>query len=109
MRLGRRSTNISDRRGMGPVAAGGGLGMLVLTVIGLLLGVDPRAMIQGGGAPATEQQGEMGTPTDEAGDRAAGMLGSTEDAWRAIFAQSNQRYPEPTLVLFEGAVQSACG
>ena len=110
MRLGRRSTNISDRRGMGPAVAGGGIGVLVLTVIGLLFGVDPRALIQAGGsAPTTEQQGTPGTPTDAAGDAAAGMLGSTEDAWNAIFAQSGQDYPEPTLVLFEGAVQSACG
>lgn len=110
MRLGRRSTNISDRRGMGPVAAGGGIGVLVLTVIGLLFGVDPRALLQNGaGAPATEQEGVQGTPTDEAGSFAAGVLGSTEDAWTAIFAESGQDYPEPTLVLFDGAVQSACG
>lgn len=110
MRLGRRSTNISDRRGMGPVAAGGGIGVLVLTVIGLLFGVDPRALLQdGAGAPAAEQEGVQGTPTDEAGSFAAGVLGSTEDAWTAIFAENGQDYPEPTLVLFDGAVQSACG
>lgn len=111
MRLGRRSTNISDRRGMGTAVAGGGVGMLVLALIGVLLGVDPRALLQAGGgaAPASEQPGVTGTPTDEAGDFAAGVLGSTEDAWRRIFADAGRQYPEPTLVLFEGAVQSACG
>jgi hypothetical protein len=92
--------------------AGGGAGMILLVVVGLLFGVDPRALLQQGGgavAPGAEQPGETGTPTDPAGDRAAGMLGSTEDAWNAIFAQSGQDYPEPTLVLFRGAVQSACG
>lgn len=110
MRLGRRSTNISDRRGMGGMIAGGGVGAIVLTLIGLFLGVDPRALVQmGGGEPATEQQGTQGTPSDAAGDSVAAMLGSTEDAWRQVFSRSGQQYPEPTLVLFDGAVQSACG
>lgn len=111
MRLGRRSTNISDRRGMGGVVAGGGVGVLVLTLIGLFLGVDPRALIQAGNAvaPGSEQQGQPGTPVDPAGDTVAAVLGSTEDAWRQIFAQHDAEYPAPTLVLFENAVQSACG
>jgi predicted metalloprotease len=95
---------------MGPVAAGGGIGVLVLTVIGLLFGVDPRALLQTGAVPpAAEQEGVQGTPTDEAGSFAAGVLASTEDAWTAVFAENGQDYPEPTLVLFDGAVQSACG
>ena len=97
---------------MGTAVAGGGVGMLVLALIGALLGVDPRMILQAGEAvaPATEQQEvPSGTPTDEAGDFAAGVLGSTEDAWRQIFADVGRQYPEPTLVLFEGAVQSACG
>lgn len=111
MRLGRRSTNISDRRGMGGIAAGGGVGVLLLTLVGLFFGVDPTALIQGGGAvaPGAEQQGQPGTPADPAGDTVAAMLGSTEDAWRTIFAEHDAEYPAPTLVLFEGAVQSACG
>lgn len=110
MRLGRRSTNISDRRGMGGAVAGGGIGVVVLTLIGLFLGVDPRALIQaGGGGAASNEPGQMGAPADPAGDTVAAMLGSTEDAWRTIFAQNGAEYPAPTLVLFEGAVQSACG
>jgi hypothetical protein len=111
MRLGRRSTNISDKRGMGGAVAGGGVGVLVLALIGMFLGVDPRALIQagGGGAPGAEQPGREGAPSDPAGDTVAAVLGSTEDAWRQVFAQAGSEYPPPTLVLFENAVNSACG
>ena len=37
------------------------------------------------------------------------VLADTEDTWRQIFAQSGSQYQEPALVLFDGAVQSACG
>jgi predicted metalloprotease len=39
----------------------------------------------------------------------AGVLGDTEDVWTAIFRTMNRQYPPPKLVLFTGAVQSACG
>lgn len=37
------------------------------------------------------------------------VLKETEDVWNKIFAEMGQDYQEPTLVLFTGAVQSACG
>jgi predicted metalloprotease len=37
------------------------------------------------------------------------VLGSTEAQWTAIFAQARKRYEPPTLVMFSGATQSACG
>jgi predicted metalloprotease len=44
---GRQSENVEDRRGPGgPVMVGGGLGMLVLVVIVMLLGGDPRPLLQ---------------------------------------------------------------
>ena len=36
-------------------------------------------------------------------------LDAAEDAWHAIFKQEGLQYREPKLVLFDGAVQSACG
>lgn len=39
----------------------------------------------------------------------ARVLATTEDSWSAIFAARGERYPPPTLVLFEGSVRSACG
>jgi predicted metalloprotease len=48
-----------------------------------------------------------------ADDRAAKfvsvVLADTEDTWGALFKQGNAQYRAPKLVLFRGAVQSACG
>jgi predicted metalloprotease len=37
------------------------------------------------------------------------VLADTEDTWQAIFEAAGEDYPEPTLTLFSGYVQSACG
>lgn len=109
------SSNVEDRRGM-PVkgAVGGGLGMVVLVVVAMMLGVDPSAIISGaagpdGGPGAAQQEGELGVPDDEGGQFAAVVLSDTEETWNRIFAAGGGSYPEPTLVLFDRAVASACG
>src|SRR5690606_12526294 len=33
----------------------------------------------------------------------------TEDVWDSLFTQMGKRYTPPTMVLFTGSVQSACG
>src|SRR5262245_17695224 len=47
-RGGRESSNIEDRRGMsgGKVAIGGGLGTVVILLLALLFGADPRRLLQ---------------------------------------------------------------
>ncbi|CAN5717312.1 neutral zinc metallopeptidase [soil metagenome] len=111
MRLGRRSTNIEDRRGMrmGP-AMGGGIGGIAVLLIALFLGVDPGALLNS--AP----QGGPVSPADSAAlandpnrDFVAAVLGDTEDTWNEIFRASGREYEEPKLVLFSGMTQSACG
>jgi uncharacterized protein len=37
------------------------------------------------------------------------ILGSTEVEWKDAFAQAGKTYEPPTLVMFSGATQSACG
>jgi predicted metalloprotease len=37
------------------------------------------------------------------------VLKDTEDTWTSIFRNGGQRYEEPTLVLFSGATNTACG
>jgi len=37
------------------------------------------------------------------------VLADTEEAWHGLFEAQGQRYREPKLVLFRGAVNSACG
>jgi predicted metalloprotease len=36
-------------------------------------------------------------------------LGDTEDTWKSLFGQMGGEYHPPRLVLFRGAVDSACG
>ena len=97
----RQSSNIGSRGGM---IAGGGVGAVVLAIVAMLFGVDPGAIVPGGG-----DQTVAPAENDTAFQFAGAVLASTEDAWTEIFRQSNQDYPEPQVITFNGAVQSACG
>jgi hypothetical protein len=129
MRLGghRESSNVEDRRGMRggsggrgglPIGiAGGGLGGVVLLVLALLFGVDPSALLSGGGG--ADPAGRSGAPTAQYAPPPEGeedlrrfvsqVLATTEDVWSGIFQSSDRRYDPPRLVLFTDRVQSACG
>ena len=107
----RQSTNIRDLRGRGGLMGGGCL-TLVIIVVALILGVDPRAALQMGGA--VQQGGQTAETggveaTDEEARFVAAILGDTEDVWNAIFAANGSDYQEPTLTLFSGGVSSGCG
>ena len=114
MELGdqRGSDNIEDRRGMG-VGVGGGLGIggIVIAVIAYFLGVDPTPILNSAqqSAPAQTREAPRGAPADEMGQFVSKVLGSTEDVWTRIFQKSGATYTPPTLVLYSGAVRSACG
>jgi uncharacterized protein len=110
--------NVEDRRAFGPAALGGGLG------VGGLLIVLALNFLGGGDIPVTDiintleqvqvqQQQNFNAADFEGADNyevfAATVLGSNNETWKNIFAQSNQIYTEPKLVLFRGATQSACG
>lgn len=108
----RQSTNVEDRRGMGVgrVALGGGAGMIIL-VVALLFGADPRVLLE-------QMQGQStGQPTQRAVDPAQAelaafsstILAETEDVWNAEFQRMGRDYVEPHLVLFSDQVESACG
>ena len=111
---GRRSTNIEDRRGIGMgTIGGGGIGMLLLVLaVSCLTGTNPLALLQmvEENQPAQTQSAPTGAPTnDPAAEFVSVVLGSTEETWSRIFANSGKQYREPVLVLFEDAVQSGCG
>lgn len=121
MRLeGRReSDNVVDVRGSsgrGLMMGGGGLGTLIIIVLAMVFGVDPRPLLQnmpqGGGVAVDE-----GQPINPAEDPQAELvvftkkvLADTEDTWSQIFQeQVGKAYQPAELVLFADSVQSGCG
>jgi len=133
----RRSTNVEDRRGSGPArggaggrrASGAGVSILLrmlmsrsgrrfilpLIVVGVVAFVAfPQqtqviiGMVLGGGPAPQSTQLDPATEARFEQDAVA-VLGSTEDVWGALYSADGDTYREPTLVLFTGAVNSACG
>jgi hypothetical protein len=111
---GRRSENVEDRRGIGVGGiAGGGIGVVVIAVIAMFLGVDPRVVLQEMGQGQAPTVQEHAVPVDPAQDKlkdfVSVVLADTEDTWGEIFSRGGAQYEKPKLVLFTGAVRSACG
>lgn len=121
-KTGRRSQNVRDRRGQSyrgggspMVVGGGGLGMVVVAIVIALLGGDPTVLLDSGvqqpsRSPAGGQYQASTPEEDQLADFVSVVLADTEDTWNRIFPQEfGGSYQEPNLVLFTGAVQSACG
>jgi predicted metalloprotease len=140
------SSNIEDRRGEGggfggggfggggfggggfggpglPIPLGGGLfkggfGLIAIVVIGLILGVNPLALLgmaSGGGssyvAPPSQTR-SASRPADTADPETqfvARVLKSTETVWGQEFQDMGRTYRQPRLVLYRDATQTACG
>lgn len=118
--------------GRGPRIGGLGIvGVIAFFVIASFMGIDPTAILTGGssngssngdvvgdilsgrssyeqGSGATTGTGDA-TTEEELKDFVSVILGSTEDVWGQIFADGKGSYRQPTLILFSGATQSACG
>jgi predicted metalloprotease len=111
----RQSDNVEDRRGIGGggLAIGGGLGGIVVLIIALLLGADPRQLLEQtrGDNPAsgTQTSRSINPQEEELKQFSLTVLASTEDVWTDIFRQQGKSYRKPTLVLFTDQVRSACG
>lgn len=112
----RQSDNIEDQRGggggRGGLAIGGGLGGIIVLVIALLLGADPRQLLQQnpGTSPSGQQSSRpVNAQEEELKQFVAVVLASTEDIWSDIFKAQGRQYRKPKLVLFTDQVESACG
>src|SRR5512140_899026 len=106
--MGRRSDNVEDRRGMGAgtMIAGGGIGTVVIALIAIFLGVDPRSVIQT--APAENPAATQSSPgaPDPQSEFVRAVLASTEDVWTKVFPEAfGKPYVDPKLVLFTDAVE----
>ncbi|TFV97549.1 flagellar biosynthesis protein FlgM [Algoriphagus kandeliae] len=125
----RKSNNVEDRRGQGGNGGGGGMNPLLigtllkflfsktgLVIVGILLafsfltGTNPLSFlgnILGGGGQGFTTEANY-TPTaeeDRLAEFSSVILADTELIWSQLI----ENYREPTLVLFTGAVSSACG
>jgi predicted metalloprotease len=90
----------------------GGIGIIVIALIAMFLGVDPSFLFQGGQmtpGPSFQQSQPPSAAQQELADFVSVVLADTEDTWHPLFEEMGRTYQEPTLVLFSGAVQSACG
>lgn len=127
----RKSSNVEDRRGQGAASrAGTGSGLLnflpmlirtktgrIMLLIGVvvffgsrMLGIDLLPLLLGGGESTVNTQPRALSPEEkEMGDFVATVLADTEDTWQVIFQREGGVYSNPTLVLFTGRVNSACG
>ena len=113
------------------------LGILIILGLFLFFGFNPGSLMQESGPsgqsesgfpdihlpqqqgpqttnlPAPDSDGGIERPQSTAEDDlkkfVAVVLGTTEDVWNKIFLQFGAQYREPSLVLFDGAVRSACG
>ena len=117
----RESSNVEDRRGMstGAKAGMGGLAGIVLIAImtfmqgGGIGDVVNNVVQQGGLSSIQEEQVEGQREFTEEEQQLATfsrqVLASTEDVWTEVFKKMGKTYTPPTLVLFTGSVNSACG
>ncbi len=116
-------------QGAGGMGGGGGLGSLIgllipligskFGIVGIVIAVGALFLFNSMGSISSAPPAQVSAPAPGAPPAqgklsatdsfVAKVLASTEDTWTQIFAASGQKYPAPTLVLFEGSVRSACG
>ncbi|MCC6919110.1 MAG: zinc metallopeptidase [Alphaproteobacteria bacterium] len=112
--------------GRAPVRSGG-MGLGTIVIIGIILwavfGINPLQLLGGmfgGGGGMSLPSGrtsvqDTATPAgstasnDKMRQFVAVVLADTEDVWHEIFRAAGEDYAEPSMVLFSGQVQSACG
>jgi predicted metalloprotease len=116
----RESSNVEDQRGSGGGGFGFGgrsigIGTIVIALVGgAIFGINPLtilSILSGGGGPVQVQQGPAKAPPadDQMARFVSTVLADTEDVWKQLFSQGGATYKEPRLVLFRGAIGTACG
>lgn len=115
-----QSTNVEDRRGGGAVKTGGIsiVGLVVAFVAWKFFGADPQQAYQATKQITSQQHAGQSNgqalrqPTAEQAESkkfVTTVLADTEKTWTEIFKEQGKQYVAPTLVLYSGATQTACG
>ena len=114
-----RSTNVEDRRGLGPgtMAAGGGsIGLIILFLLYVITGDKEGAdnLLQKVPSQVQQQQqpggGQKPAPDDKTREFIEVVLKSTEDVWNDQFRKNVRgNYEPPKLIIYSGSTNSGCG
>lgn len=90
-------------------------GVLIAVVAGLILwkvvGINPLALLSGGSGDSVAS----GAPADVSPEErelykfVEVVLLSTEEAWTSEFSRHGESYQKPKLVVYRGAISTACG
>ena len=112
----RQSSNVEDMRGAGlgrKIGVRGGIVTVIIAIVVILLGGDPREILglMESQQISTEQVTDYqpSAHEQELTEFVSVVLADTEDVWHKLFEGSGLTYREPKLVLFNSAVESACG
>jgi predicted metalloprotease len=98
--------------GGGRIALGGGVGGVVILLLAVLFGADPRALLRQMQSTSVDQPASPGQTQgvpDESRRFISVVLAETEDVWHEQFRRMGREYVDPHLVLFTDEVESACG
>jgi uncharacterized protein len=107
----RESGNVEDRRGIGGggIALGGGVLGVIVFIVKFFLGGDTsntQLPLPNQNQPVSAEEKAA---QDEQAHFVSTVLAETEDIWHKLMEQAGRTYTEPTLVLFTGSTESACG
>ncbi|MCV9926147.1 neutral zinc metallopeptidase [Flavobacterium sp. LS1R49] len=114
----RQSDNVEDRRGMssgGKTIVGGGIIGIIILLVNIFGGENAQFItpvleqMQGSQSSQTEAAAPLSKEDEEMGSFVKVILADNEDIWGNIFTENGMTYKNPKLVLFKGAVQTACG
>ena len=92
------------------VLGGGGIGsVIVIIILALVFGVDPRRFLGGGGQGVVERPRQSSTDEEKERHFSAVIFGDTERIWDEQFRKMGKTYRKPTLHFYTNEVQSGCG
>ena len=107
---GRQGSSNVRTTGGGKMIGGGIGGIIIAGILWLVFGVNPMTALQTGQVVAGGGNSTQPATDDDRDTRFVKVvLGDTERVWNQVFTEGGQTYKEPSLVLFNGQVSSACG